>query len=144
MELTTPVGSFIGGVLIGLAVVMLYVFSGRIAGISGIVADSMTRASGRLWRLIFLAGLLIGGCIVRLLSHDGWHFEDTTSETPLIVIIIGGLLVGIGTRLSNGCTSGHGVCGNARLSRRSMVATATFVFAGMMIVAIARTGMALI
>jgi uncharacterized membrane protein YedE/YeeE len=125
----TPVSALVGGGLIGLAAVLLLKFNGRIAGISGIVNGALTMQSGdRLWRLLFILGLVIGGYVYQvataqpLLTREGF---------PMGLLIVAGLLVGFGTRLGSGCTSGHGVCGIARLSSRSIVATLAFLGTGM-------------
>ena len=130
-----PLSAAIGGALIGLAAIMLMLVTGRIAGISGILGDLVDLAGGdRLWRLAFLAGLIAAplaiaaaGAPLRAPAMQGW-----------IVTTIAGLLVGFGTRLGNGCTSGHGICGLARLSPRSLAATLTFMAVAMLVVAIAR------
>jgi len=130
-----PLSAAIGGALIGLAATMLMLVTGRIAGIAGILGDLIDLAGGdRLWRLAFIAGLIAAslaiaasGAPLRTPPMPGW-----------IVIVIAGLLVGFGTRLGNGCTSGHGICGIARLSPRSIAATATFMAVAMLVVAITR------
>lgn len=121
--------SAIGGVFIGLAAVLLMSLTGRIAGISGIAGGLVNGARDRGWRLAFIAGLLLGPGLFWLLSGSSGIGLPQVS-TPWM--IFAGLLVGAGTRLGSGCTSGHGVCGTARLSSRSMVATAVFVLAGML------------
>ncbi len=121
----TPVTGLIGGALIGLASAGLLLANGRIAGISGIVGRSFFPAAGDLgWRLAFLVGLPLGAWLTGVLLPDTRALEISGS-TPLLVIA--GLLVGVGTQLGSGCTSGHGVCGVSRGSRRSMVATGTFM-----------------
>jgi uncharacterized membrane protein YedE/YeeE len=113
-----------GGALIGTAVAILHLGSGRIAGISGIVGGLVRPAAGDwAWRALFVAGLLAGGAIAERISPS--TFESF--HTPLPLLALGGLLVGAGTRMANGCTSGHGVCGISRLSARSIVATLTFM-----------------
>lgn len=116
----------LGGVLIGLAVTWMLLSTGRVTGISGIISKTITTKDG-IWRPLFLIGLLTGGI---LLSH--WNpdvFLNTTNRS-LPVLILAGLLVGFGTVSANGCTSGHGVCGLSRLSKRSLYATLTFMFFG--------------
>lgn len=129
METTfTPMSATLGGLMIGLAVAGLLYFNGRIAGISGIVGRVLTPSAGELaWRVVFIAGLLVGGGVL-LFAHP----EAIPAGHPRTAALVAaaGLLVGFGTSLGNGCTSGHGVCGNARLSKRSMVATATFMLTG--------------
>lgn len=123
MEDFTPVSGFAGGLLIGLAVVLLLALNGRIAGISGILGGLLTRkGTDRGWRALFVAGLLLGVCAYVLATGD----LSVTVEASLPVLVVAGLLVGFGTRLGSGCTSGHGLCGMARLSRRSVTATAVF------------------
>lgn len=121
-------GGLIGGVLIGLAAVLLLALNGRIAGISGILNGLITSRdrSERLWRLLFILGLLTGPAIYRLFYGP----LRMQVETSIPVLLGAGLLVGFGTRLGSGCTSGHGVCGIARLSPRSMLATAIFMLFG--------------
>lgn len=114
-----------GGLLIGAAALLLLGFSGRIAGISGLVGGLVVPRAGDLgWRAAFLLGLLGGGLVLRVLS-PGTLPQDLATSRP--VLVAAGLLVGFGTRLGNGCTSGHGVCGLGRRSRRSLAATLTFL-----------------
>jgi uncharacterized membrane protein YedE/YeeE len=121
----TPVTATIGGVLIGTAAALLWLGDGRIAGISGILGGLPTAARGdRLWRTAFLAGMLAAPLLYRIAAGAVSPPRIDASSAGLIAA---GLLVGFGTRLGGGCTSGHGVCGLARLSTRSMVATALFV-----------------
>ncbi len=121
-----------GGVLIGIAASAMLLLSGRIAGVSGIFGGMMFQhGKERTWRLSFITGLIAGGIIIYNINAD---FFENSSEKALVVVNIAGLLVGIGTRIGGGCTSGHGVCGIGRLSIRSIVATITFVFAGMITV----------
>lgn len=115
-----------GGGLIGLAAALLVVLNGRIAGISGIFGGLLLDASAgdRAWRLFFVAGLVIGAF---LLATAVPSLAVMTLQTPLAGMVVAGLIVGFGTRMGSGCTSGHGVCGIGRLSGRSLVATATFM-----------------
>jgi uncharacterized membrane protein YedE/YeeE len=123
----TPLSSFAGGTLIGVAAALLLVGNGRIAGVSGIVAGLLRRPAGdTTWRALFVAGLLAGGLVLQLTRPSA--IGPSVVGFPLLVVA--GLLVGFGTQLGSGCTSGHGVCGIGRLSPRSMVATATFMLAG--------------
>ncbi|MGI9265356.1 MAG: YeeE/YedE family protein [Gammaproteobacteria bacterium] len=126
----TPVASIVGGTFIGLAAVMLFRLNGRIAGISGIFHGLIgADHDQRVWRLLFLAGLVAGGLIYQTASgHPLAGFQ----EHSLVRVGLGGLLVGIGTRLGSGCTSGHGVCGIARLSMRSIAATIVFLVVGIL------------
>jgi uncharacterized membrane protein YedE/YeeE len=124
----TPVSALVGGALIGLAASLLLLTHGKVAGISGIYGGILRRGtSDHSFRLAFVAGLLVAGLAVRLLFPGAFH---TTSSATLPVALVAGLLVGFGTQLGNGCTSGHGVCGISRLSVRSLVATVTFMAAG--------------
>ena len=125
--------AILGGVLIGLAAVWMMWSLGRIAGISGIVASALRApwgASG-LWAWLFLLGLGLGGWLARGLLPSGTIVSVATLAEWPPSLLVGGLLVGFGTRLGSGCTSGHGVCGIARLSPRSLIATVTFVGVGM-------------
>jgi uncharacterized membrane protein YedE/YeeE len=132
----TPFASLAGGVLIGLAAVLLLAGAGRIAGISGIVDGLMERPSGETrWRWFFLAGLL-GGTLLYGLVAGGLPKIALTPSVP--VLVAGGLLVGIGTRLGGGCTSGHGICGLALFSPRSFVAVLVFMAAALVTVFVAR------
>ncbi len=134
MENFTPVGGFVGGLLIGLAVALVLLLNGRVAGISGIVGGLLTlRTRDTIWRAAFVAGLVLGA-----LGYLSAADVPVTVLAPLPAILAGGLLVGFGTRLGSGCTSGHGLCGLARLSRRSVVATATFFGVAMLTVFLTR------
>ncbi len=120
----------IGGVLIGLAAVVLYAGIGRIAGISGISAAALRRSGAANWPVTFLLALMISGVATAAWLGMEPVRDFTELSTPLL--LLGGLLVGFGTRLGSGCTSGHGVCGMARLSLRSLVATMVFLSVGML------------
>jgi len=133
----TPIPAAIGGTLIGLAVALLMLTTGRIAGISGIVDGLIGNADGKGWRAAFLAGLILAPLLARLV---GFTLPTPRMPASWVVIAGAGLLVGFGTRLGGGCTSGHGVCGMARLSPRSIVATLIFMGTAMVVVAIARHG----
>lgn len=125
MENFTPLSGAIGGALIGLAAVLFMALNGRIAGISGIIAGVLTPARGDwIWRAAFIAGLFLAPLVVWLATSEQPAIEFTH---PLWLTALGGLLVGFGARLGGGCTSGHGVCGMARLSKRSIAATGTFM-----------------
>jgi uncharacterized protein len=125
MERFTPVSPSIGGVLIGISATMLWLANGRIAGVSGIVGGLWTgRAGDVAWRIAFAIGLIAAPV---LYGMAGGEVPQITVSVPWPLIMIGGLLVGFGTRLGGGCTSGHGVCGLARLSRRLLVATGSFM-----------------
>jgi uncharacterized membrane protein YedE/YeeE len=124
-----------GGGLIGLAAGIFLLLQGRIAGISGIYAGLLHGDGGeRAWRSCFIAGLLAGGLVLRLLLPGA---IPTTLDTAWPIMAAAGMLVGFGTQLGSGCTSGHGVCGIGRLSLRSMVATVVFLTTGMITVLVA-------
>ena len=128
----TPVASFIGGVLIGLSAAAMLLFNGKIAGISGILAGVLRPVKAdTIWRACFLSGMLVGGLMLRVYQPQAFDFGMIRSADALAAA---GLLVGFGTRLGNGCTSGHGICGMARLSARSIAATATFMATGAAVV----------
>jgi uncharacterized membrane protein YedE/YeeE len=136
MEDFTPMSGFAGGLLIGSAVALMLLLNGRVAGISSIVGGLLTlRLRDAAWRAAFVAGLIIGALAYL------WTVDQTTPVRVLAslpAILVGGLLVGFGTRLGSGCTSGHGLCGMARLSRRSVVSTATFFGVAMLTVFVTR------
>lgn len=129
----TPV-SLVGGLMIGAATVILLLGIGCIAGISGIAASLLKPKRVELWSVLFVVGLVVSPLLYQLASP--LPVVDVTRSLPLL--IIAGLLVGFGTRLGSGCTSGHGICGNARLSPRSMAATVTFMLFGILTVYIGR------
>jgi hypothetical protein len=121
----TPLSAAIGGGLIGLASVLLMLLTGRIAGISGILGGLLNPRSGEIgWRIAFIAGLVLAPLMAGLIGHGMRPPQMPASWT---VIVGAGLLVGFGTRLAGGCTSGHGICGMARLSARSIAATVVFM-----------------
>jgi hypothetical protein len=124
VENFTPVSGLVGGLLIGLSTVLLILFNGRIAGISGIVGGLLARKGSEIgWRAVFVVGLLLGA-FVYVLATGGALPVNIQASLP--VMLAAGLLVGFGTRLGSGCTSGHGVSGIARFSKRSIVATLVF------------------
>ena len=134
-----PISAAIGGALIGLAVMLLMLLNGRLAGISGVMGDLLepgTTSKG--WRVAFLVGLIAAPLLAKA---AGYAYSAPSMPESWVVVIAAGLLVGIGTRFSNGCTSGHGVCGIARLSPRSIVATIVFMVVAAIVVAITRHGM---
>ncbi|PAU39561.1 hypothetical protein CKF94_00470 [Vibrio coralliilyticus] len=117
--------SLIGGVFLGLSATMLLMINGKVAGISGVVNGILSpKRNDLFWRLLFLIGMVVGGALSVIVI--GVEIPSTES-IPTFVLVIAGLLVGFGTRLGNGCTSGHGICGVGRLSLRSIVATAIFM-----------------
>ncbi|MGJ8686055.1 MAG: YeeE/YedE family protein [Spongiibacteraceae bacterium] len=131
----TPLMSLSGGLLIGLSALVLLYFNGRIAGISGVLGGLLSPAADdRGWRLAFLVGLPLGAALV--------HYFLAPLETPVsenaLILVLGGFIVGFGTRLGSGCTSGHGVCGIGRLSPRSLIATGVFMATGMLTVFVGR------
>lgn len=125
--------AFLGGTLIGLASLLLLLFNGRILGVSGIVGGifQMRNADSKLWRHAFLTGLWIGGALLFWFFPSAFSFSLPRS---IYALLIAGLLVGFGTRLGGGCTSGHGICGMSRLSPRSVVATLIFIACGAIVV----------
>jgi len=136
LEDFTPISGLIGGLLIGLSTALLLLLNGRIAGISGIVGGLLSRQGSKVgWRAVFAVGLLLGAFVYMLATGDGVPVEI---EASLPILVVAGLLVGFGARLGSGCTSGHGLCGMARLSRRSIVATATFFGVAMLTVFLTR------
>ncbi|PJK07069.1 hypothetical protein CO610_09450 [Lysobacteraceae bacterium NML95-0200] len=130
----TPWPALLGGALIGLAALLLLAGIGRIAGISGILNNALESREGRGWRMLFLLGLIIGVALPALLGQV--QYQASPANWPLL--ILAGLLVGFGTRLGNGCTSGHGICGLARLSPRSLLAVLTFMGAAFITVYLLR------
>ncbi len=132
MESFTPIASTLGGIMIGTAAAGLLLFHGRIAGISGIAGGIFRRESGDIsWRVMFLVGLLTAG-LVWSFFFPGAYLVEIDRSIP--ALIVAGLIVGIGTQLGSGCTSGHGVCGIGRLSKRSTVATISFMITAAMTV----------
>ena len=132
----TPVSAAIGGVLIGLSAVLLMLSTGRIAGISGIFSGLLNlRGEDKGWRIAFLAGLILTPVIAGLI---GYGMSPPKLPSNWLVIVFAGLLVGFGTRLGGGCTSGHGICGIARLSPRSIAATIVFMVVAIVTVAVTR------
>ncbi len=120
----------VGGILIGLSALILLVSIGRIAGISGITANllSLPKGTSNTWRVVFIFGLLIGAGLYQYIFGNELPFRQAP---PIGLLVVGGLLVGFGTHIGSGCTSGHGVCGIGRFSKRSIVATIVFMlFAG--------------
>lgn len=136
MSEPTIIGGLLGGVLIGLAAALLLLLNGRIAGISGILGGIIKSdvPGERIWRLAFICGLMIGAALFAFIR--GGFALRLQAEGPML--IVAGLLVGFGTRLSSGCTSGHGVCGLARRSPRSLAATMIFMIVAALTVFMAR------
>jgi uncharacterized protein len=133
----TYVLALIGGVLVGISAVLLMAFAGRIAGISGIVAGLLPPkpAGDRTWRIAFILGLVLAPTVLALVTGDSGIRPPTVGPALLIAA---GLLVGVGTALSNGCTSGHGICGVSRLSPRSAAAVVTFIGTGIVALFVSR------
>lgn len=132
----TPLSAALGGILIGFSALILFLFDGRIAGISGILGNLLALRTGEIaWRAAFLVGLIAAPA---LYAAAGGTLPPLTVTSSVPVLIIGGFLVGFGTRLGNGCTSGHGVCGMARLSPRSIAATLIFMMVAAIMVFIMR------
>ncbi|MDC1176479.1 YeeE/YedE thiosulfate transporter family protein [Candidatus Pelagibacter sp.] len=129
----TPITSTLGGMIIGLAVVIFFLFNGRLVGISGIASNALTEKDNKFDNLLFLLGLILGPIIYSLFTSKEINI---TISNSFILLIFAGLLVGIGTRISGGCTSGHGISGIGRFSLRSIIATITFMIVGILTVLI--------
>ena len=125
----TPITATFGGMIIGLAVVIFFLFNGRLVGISGIAANTLTEKKNKFDNLLFLIGLIVGPILYSLFTNQE---VNITISNSLLLLIIAGLLVGIGTRISGGCTSGHGISGIGRFSLRSIIATITFMIVGIL------------
>jgi uncharacterized membrane protein YedE/YeeE len=131
----TPYSALMGGALLGVAVTVLLLWNGRIAGISGILGGLLQPKAGNIaWRVAFILGLMASPLVYSLFTE----LPSIEIEADLPILVLAGLLVGIGTRYGAGCTSGHGVCGLARFSLRSLVATLSFMFAGFITVWLVR------
>ncbi|MEL0083095.1 MAG: YeeE/YedE family protein [Gammaproteobacteria bacterium] len=131
----TPYSALAGGLLIGLAATWLLLFNGRIAGISGIINGLFSNRSDRSWRAAFLVSMIVSAALI--FHYTPVQFAART-DFPIGALILAGVLVGLGTRLGSGCTSGHGICGIGRLSRRSIVATACFFSVGVITALVSR------
>ena len=129
----TPISALIGGLLIGLSVALFFILNGRMIGISGIASNFLVSKNNRIENFLFLVGLILGPLIYNLISGKEINISISSS---LILLIIGGTLVGFGTRISGGCTSGHGISGISRFSLRSIIATITFMLVGILTVLI--------
>ena len=127
----TPIPAFTGGLVIGLAVAVFFLLNGRLVGISGIASNALTEKENKFDNLLFLLGLIIAPFIYSLFSNGGINISISNSY---VLMIAAGLLVGIGTRISGGCTSGHGISGIGRFSLRSIIATVTFMIIGILTV----------
>lgn len=136
MENFTPISAFSGGLLIGLSATLLLLLNGRIAGISGMLGGLLTsNGLERWWRLVFMLGIIVGAFVFNLIWPGSYQ---PRVSFPIWLLALAGLLVGFGTRMGNGCTSGHAICGIARLSVRSIVATITFMASGFITVYLIR------
>ena len=136
MEFSPTLSALIGGSLIGLSVTLMLLFNGRVTGISGILAAGLAnRNRDGLWRWMFLAGLLAGGILIQRLQPE--LFVNVTDRS-FILVLIAGFLVGYGTVMGSGCTSGHGICGLSRFSIRSLIATISFMTFGFLTVQLVR------
>lgn len=132
----TPWSAALGGVLIGLAVTLLLVFNGRIAGISGILGGILKPIKGDIgWKIVFILGIMIAPSLFIYFAYS----PAVVITTSMPILILAGLFVGFGTRLGGGCTSGHGICGMARFSRRSIVAVLIFMVVAFITVAISNS-----
>ena len=129
----TPITAFTGGLIIGLAVILFFVFNGRSVGISGIASNFLISKNNRMDNFLFLVGLIIAPIVYKLITQNEINISISNS---FILLAIAGLLVGVGTRISGGCTSGHGISGIGRFSLRSIVATITFMIIGILTVLI--------
>ena len=129
----TPISALTGGLLIGLSVALFFILNGRMIGISGIASNLLVSKNNRIDNFLFLIGLILGPLIYNLISGKEINISISSS---LILLIIGGTLVGFGTRISGGCTSGHGISGISRFSLRSIIATITFMLVGILTVLI--------
>jgi len=127
----THISAFTGGVIIGLDVVVFFLLNGRLVGISGIASNALTETNKRFDNFLFLIGLIIGPILYTLFTKQQ---INVTISNSYILLIVAGLLVGLGTRISGGCTSGHGISGIGRFSLRSITATITFMIVGIITV----------
>ena len=129
----TPISALTGGLLIGLSVALFFILNGCMIGISGIASNFLVSKNNRIDNFLFLIGLILGPLIYNLISGKEIYISISSS---LILLIMGGAMVGFGTRLSSGCTSGHGISGISRFSLRSIIATITFMIVGILTVLI--------
>ena len=129
----TPVSALIGGMIIGFSVFLFFIFNGRMIGVSGIASNFLISKNNRIDNLLFLIGLILGPLIYSYFTKQKIEVSITNS---LLILIVGGILVGLGTKISGGCTSGHGISGVGRFSLRSIIATITFMIVGILTVLI--------
>ena len=127
----TPISAFLGGSLIGLAVVIFFVFNGRLIGISGIASNFLTSKINRVDNFLFIVGLIISPILYKIFTSQEINISISNS---FYLLAVAGLLVGVGTRIGGGCTSGHGISGMGRFSLRSIIATITFMIIGILTV----------
>ena len=132
----TPITAFTGGLMIGLAIILFFVLNGRLIGISGIASNFLTSKDNKMDNFLFLVGLIISPIFYKLFTREEINISISNS---LLLLAIAGLLVGAGTRIGGGCTSGHGISGIGRFSLRSIVATVTFMIVGILTVLIKNT-----
>ena len=132
----TPLSALFGGLLIGLSVALFFILNGRMIGISGIASNFLVSKDNRLENFLFLIGLILGPLIYSFTTNKEINISISNS---LVLLVIAGILVGFGTRLSSGCTSGHGISGISRFSLRSIIATITFMIVGIITVLITGT-----
>jgi uncharacterized membrane protein YedE/YeeE len=129
----TPITAFTGGLIIGLAVVIFFLLNGRLVGISGIASNALSSKENKFDNILFLLGLILGPIIYSFFSNQ---LVNITISNSYVVMILAGILVGVGTRISGGCTSGHGISGIGRFSLRSIIATVSFMIVGILTVLI--------
>jgi len=127
----TPVSALLGGLLIGLSVALFFILNGRMIGISGVASNFIISKNNRIENFLFLIGLILGPLVYNIALEKQINISISNS---VILLAIAGILVGFGTRLSNGCTSGHGISGISRFSIRSIIATITFMLVGILTV----------
>ncbi|WP_415304390.1 YeeE/YedE family protein [Candidatus Pelagibacter sp. Uisw_090] len=127
----TPLPAFLGGALIGLAVVLFFVFNGRLIGISGIASNFLTSKNNRVDNFLFIVGLIIGPILYKFFTSQEINISISNS---FFLLSAAGLMVGVGTKIGGGCTSGHGISGMGRFSTRSIIATITFMIVGILTV----------
>tara|TARA_B110000263_G_C15199568_1_gene459979 strand:- start:425 stop:844 length:420 start_codon:yes stop_codon:yes gene_type:complete len=127
----TPITAFTGGLIIGLSVILFFILNGRLIGISGIASNFLITKKNRIDNFLFLVGLIIGPIVYNFFTQKEVSIDISNS---LFLLVIAGLLVGVGTRIGGGCTSGHGISGIARFSLRSIIATVTFIIVGILTV----------
>ena len=126
----TPLSAFTGGILIGFSVFVFFIFNGRMAGVSNIASNALMQSTDRPDNFLFLFGLILAPIIYSVFS--GGVVSNMTNS--YVLVVLGGLLVGVGTKIGNGCTSGHGICGISRFSLRSIIATLSFMITGILTV----------